>query len=75
MTMSELLNGRESLRCDCGEELWVEQVDPAEDSVWRFVPCKCGSDKPVQVPHGSIFGSIGGVSPAPVWGPPKDSAN
>ncbi len=60
--------GRSPLRCGCGAELFVE----LSGDLGRFVQCKCGTDEPIVVPQGSIIGSISGVSPLRVWGPPSE---
>jgi hypothetical protein len=68
--MEELLNGRERLRCECGEELWIEGFQSADGRMLgRFMECKCGSEDPIHRPPGSVFGSIAGVGPQGVWGP------
>jgi len=72
MTLQDLLAGRSILRCECGTELFVEEVRTDDGLVAnRLIPCKCGSEATVQIPPGSI---LGGFSPAlmSVWGPVKN---
>jgi hypothetical protein len=73
-TIAELLAGRQPLRCDCGQELLVEEVAiEGGSTMGRFLPCKCGSKNDVYVPPGSIVGGFEGAPFLNVWGPRKES--
>jgi hypothetical protein len=70
-TLPELLKGRSPLLCICGRELFVEEITTDDGHAARFIPCRCGSEAAIYVPPGSIVGSIGGINPLQVWGPPN----
>lgn len=73
-SIKELLAGREILRCECGEELLVEKlVAEGGKTMGRFLPCKCGSQKAIYVPPGSIMGGFEDSGFDNVWGPAKQS--
>jgi hypothetical protein len=62
------------LRCKCGKELFVEEMKSDDgQALARFIPCKCGSQDPIQIEAGSV--AAGGTpSLMFVWGPPKDES-
>lgn len=68
-TMATLLKGRAPLRCSCGEELFVEEIETDDGQRARFIPCRCGSEELIFVPEGSIVGSLSPTGPYHVWGP------
>jgi hypothetical protein len=75
MTLEQLLKGRSILRCKCGKELFVEEMKSDDgQALARFIPCKCGSQDPIQIEAGSV--AAGGTpSLMFVWGPPKDQSH
>ena len=71
MTLKELLDGREPLRCGCGEELLAEEVEVEGETFCRFLPCDCGTETSITVPPGSLIGGFGRSPVLTVWGPPR----
>jgi hypothetical protein len=57
-TLPELLEGRSPLLCECGRELFVEEITTDGGHAARFIPCRCGSQAAIYVPPGSWIGSI-----------------